>query len=264
VVEKTGDPNDKVLVVILQPKASISTEHEKIVKSYLLPTSEEFFSEQVHYCCLCLTNKTPYGTILLYDRPPTSITSPPPIPHDGTPAPNPSAPLTFIPLTDGDFDKHIEDIKLHLTLRRLGCGYYPTLIEDQVKYLVLMEHKLRALYGIGASVPITTVVDTLVKQLKAAMINLMCMPETEIDGIYDSRMMEGIKAFQTQYMIKPTGLMNGTTFQAIMEKLMQLRTCLESYGIQCPEDPFREYEGFAKSLRHYDKHYDVPFICLQY
>ena len=43
--------------------------------------------------------------------------------------------MTLIPIPDGDFDKHFDEIKLHLTLRRLGCGIYPTLIEEQKNYL---------------------------------------------------------------------------------------------------------------------------------
>lgn len=48
-IEKTGIPTDKVLVAVVRPtkKSGMSLAQEKLVKSYFLPTSERFYSEDV-------------------------------------------------------------------------------------------------------------------------------------------------------------------------------------------------------------------------
>ena len=65
-----------------------------------------------------------------------------------------------------------------------------------------MEHKLRALYGVSPSVPVVMATETLVKQVKAALIHLSILSlDTDINPTFDNVMLEGIKVTPQYYFI---------------------------------------------------------------
>ncbi len=132
-------------------------------------------------------------------------------------------------------------------------------------FFSLMEHKLRTLYGLPASIPVGQASEMIVKQLKAALVHLLYLPaDTEVDGLYDNKMMEAFKVrtmrcdanaiqtFQSQHKIHPTGMMSPATYLALGEKLEQLKSSLEQLGFQCPDDPLKDYEHMAKAIKHFE------------
>ena len=65
----------------------------------------------------------------------------------------------------------------------------------------LMDHKLRALYGVSPTISLVVATDTLVKQVKAALVHLSMLPlDTEISPLYDNSMLEAIKVCISTYL----------------------------------------------------------------
>lgn len=134
-----------------------------------------------------------------------------------------------------------------------------------------MESRLRGLYGILNYIPLEEAVDTLIKEVKAALIHLKYLSkESKIDNFYDNYTLEAmkvlqnlfifllkskiffsfkIKKFQAENNIKITGYLSGATYQMLFTKIMELKSILEKGGIHVPtEDPFKNYDILHKAL----------------
>jgi hypothetical protein len=65
-----------------------------------------------------------------------------------------------------------------------------------------MDHKLRALYGVSPTISLVVATDTLVKQVKAALVHLSMLPlDTEITALFDNAMMDAIKVGHSHFFL---------------------------------------------------------------
>ena len=167
---------------------------------------------------LC-TAQTQLGSILLYKfRDLDSVTS------NSLPS-SLNTPFNYIPIPDGDFDKHLPAIIHQLTLRKLGCGFYPISVDqtqqrmatrfvttridcfslllfsatyDSVCSWIITRHleqQFRIIYPEFKHVTsLEQAALLIVKQIQCALVASKFLPmDTPIDGYYNTQVQEAVQ-----------------------------------------------------------------------
>eukprot|EP01119_Soliformovum_irregulare_P019248 TRINITY_DN6049_c0_g1_i2.p1 TRINITY_DN6049_c0_g1~~TRINITY_DN6049_c0_g1_i2.p1 ORF type:complete len:699 (-),score=198.76 TRINITY_DN6049_c0_g1_i2:13-2109(-) len=254
IVHPSPDPTDVILVTAVRPSGNMSQHQERFLRKFFLPVEGEH----------TYTQETKFGSILCQDNMTTTAGNSnlnfikDKVP-DAFRKPKPKSLLanqTLVHVIDGDFDKHINTFKIHLTLRRLSCGYFPIEPEDPEKYVPVMEQKMRNIYGINSKEPMASSISTFILEIQWALFNMKFLPSTDAcTGMYDRQTMNAVKVFQMQCSIpKPTGYFNGHTYQAFLEKIMQLKFYLitkSGLGSQI-DDPWKEYKALHREIKTFE------------
>eukprot|EP01132_Coremiostelium_polycephalum_P001114 gene1114-1419_t len=233
-VEYTGNPSDEIFVSIVKP--SLLSSHSQFRQFYNFiakPPNTNFYSV-----------RTPLGQLLLA--------------NSGTAS---QYGLNLVSVPDGDFDKHIASLKLNLSLKRLCCTNQSYQLSIQ-KVSESVERNFETLSGYSHT-NLTTVTH-FIKEIQAALSHLNYLPLlTKIDGAYDQRTVNAIKAFQVDYNKKkenilPTeGYLDSQTFKGITNEIYLLAKKLESLGFKIPDKPVKNYIDFNQLIKEFQDIYGI-------
>eukprot|EP01117_Protostelium_nocturnum_P015154 TRINITY_DN5841_c0_g1_i2.p1 TRINITY_DN5841_c0_g1~~TRINITY_DN5841_c0_g1_i2.p1 ORF type:complete len:869 (-),score=311.21 TRINITY_DN5841_c0_g1_i2:50-2656(-) len=219
---ETGNMEDKLIVSVVKTKTFPSEEQKTAFKKY--------FGE-------CKHQEVPEGTLLMQNR--STMTN---------------CKYNFIEIPDGDFDSHIGSIELQLTLRRLGCGFYPISLKDEAQNLSILGQKLKGLYAIPLNANTANSAWTLVLEVNYALMHLrFLLPGNQMNS-YDGSTIKAMIDFQSQYKMNPTGFLSGQAYQSLFEKIMQYKFFLENSGQKVEtEDPFKDYKILSKAIKNFEE-----------
>lgn len=254
-IEFTGNTEDKVTVCVVR-----SRHHAAMALSPSLGGAKQGWLSLLQKSSGngFYTIQTLRGQMVLFDR-------------NNAGAPN----VTLIHIPDGDFDKHIPTLRLQLTLRRLGCT--PASHSSAPLSLQGMGggDQFSRLYGPylaprAAQATLMDVTTSFVKEIQAALCHLNYLPLlAKIDGVFDTRTLYAIKAFQNDLKAQtqnptqspppqnPDGVLDASTYKAIRNQLMELCFKLEALGFTLPEDPVRNYQAFNEQMKKFQSAYGM-------
>eukprot|EP01133_Synstelium_polycarpum_P011628 gene11628-13578_t len=231
-VEYTGISSDQILVSVVKPSASLSVAAAKPLLTMLSkPPTGSFY-----------TIRTPLGQLMLAN---SSVSS-----------------LNLVKMPDGDFEKHIDTLKLNLSLKRLGC--MPPRYQLTTAQHTDADRQLFADLS-GATKTNLSTVTNFVKEVQAALSHLNYLPLlTKIDGQYDQKTINAVKAFQIDYKKRNSkdpqtieGYIDLATFKGIEQEIFQLKKKLESLGFRTPERPIKNYLEFTQLMKTFQDTYGV-------
>ncbi|EFA75299.1 hypothetical protein PPL_11375 [Heterostelium album PN500] len=244
-VEYTGNQSDQIYVSVVRPtRRSTSETNNKQLQNMLSKAPSGSF----------YTIRTPLGQLVLAN---SSVSS-----HFG---------LNLIPIPNGDFDRHIETLKLNLLLKRLGCTRpkYQLSIQPLINNNNAYE-KLRFESLANANQTNLQSVTNFVKEIQAALSHLNYLPLlTKIDGQYDQKLINAVKAFQTDFnkrnnaakdkdqMLQVEGYIDQNTFKGIVTEIMSLRRKIESLGFKTPDNPIKNYIDFNELMKSFQDSYGI-------
>ncbi|EGC31545.1 hypothetical protein DICPUDRAFT_156569, partial [Dictyostelium purpureum] len=232
-VSYTGNYDDKIVVSVIKP----TQQNKQLYNLISKPPNSTFYPIN-----------TPSGQILLANCGDSSQYG-----------------LNLIEIPDGDFDEHIEDIKTNLCLKRLGC----TNPKYKVSYMKLADScvdKFRKLSGFPKATK--SYVNEFVMEIQAALSHLNYLPLlTKIDGMYDQKTINALKAFQVDsnkhregsgLLLLPTeGYLDQITFDELQEEILKLASKLESLGYTLPDNPTKNFKEFNVIIKSFQETYRI-------
>ncbi|EGG19544.1 hypothetical protein DFA_00122 [Cavenderia fasciculata] len=263
-VEFTGNPRDEIIVAVFKPSsresASSSQSNNQIGDiggggSNTRSLSTLFSKPPAG----CYPTKTKLGQLIVVNSQMissggsgTSLSS------SGT-----GLGLNFIALRSNqlgnDFDRYISSLKINLQLKRLGCmrskyllSYLPFDSDARTTFEQLS----------GASSTNLSNITLFVKELQAALSHLNYLPLlTRIDGQYDQKTINAVKAFQIDNNRKNgisnskevEGYIDQFTFKGIAEDINNLKRKLESLGYKPPNHPIKDYMSFNELMKNFQQ-----------
>ncbi|GAM20882.1 hypothetical protein SAMD00019534_040570 [Acytostelium subglobosum LB1] len=234
-VEYTGNQNDEIKVSVVKAGPSANASQIKALQSMLSKAPSGSF----------YTIRTKMGQLVLAN---SSVSS-----HFG---------LNLIPIEKGDFDSHIDTLKLNLSLKRLGCTR-PKYQLSTTLLDVYEKSRFEALAGTAVTNLMT--VTSFVKEIQAALSHLNYLPLlTKIDGIYDQKTINAVKAFQIDYnkrnasdILQVEGNIDIPTFKGIVTEIMTLKKKIESLGFKTPDNPIKNYMEFNELMKNFQDSYGI-------
>ncbi|KAF2072877.1 hypothetical protein CYY_005801 [Polysphondylium violaceum] len=238
-VQYTGNHFDEITVSIIKPSTTLTPNQCKPIHNLISkPPNTSFYPIQ-----------TAYGNLLLAN-------------YDFTNQYN----INLIDIPNGDFDTHIPTLKLNLSLKRLGCtpAKYQLSTEKLGNDASSLFFKLS-----GYSNTTLATVTNFVKELQAALAHLNYLPLlTKIDGQYDQKTINAVKAFQVDYnktangtskasLLPTEGFLDLNTFKHITQSIYELKNKLESFGYKIVDDPVKYYIYFNSLIKEFQDSYRV-------
>ncbi|KYQ88339.1 hypothetical protein DLAC_11038 [Tieghemostelium lacteum] len=236
----SGNSSDKIVASIIRPDQQNKNLHSLIAK----PPNSTFYGINSAYGQLLLANhsvKTSQQFIKLVEVP------------------------------DGDFDSHIDRIKLNLSLKRLGC----TQPSYQLSINPVPRSTETEFEKISNRPYNSSSISEFIKEIQAALSNLNYLPQlTKIDGCYDQKTINAVKAFQIDLnkqrlktdpsipTIKAEGYLNETTFKGIVNEIYLLKKKIDSFLPSKKlnsriNDPIKQYNLFSQYIKEFQDTYGI-------
>jgi len=185
----TGNENDKIVASVVKIKDKFVTPQERLYyESFFLQANSSTF---VH----CHSE---YGNVLVGDE-------------------KKYATNFLVPVSDGDFDKHMESIRLNLTLRRLGFNRasWDTPLTDDEKIRFLKHYKIRE------SLPFDQALKNLIILLQILLRTTGYLPPTNpIDGCYNDSVFKAVQKFQKHFNREESSSLSSISENSSLSQLL--------------------------------------------